>query len=380
MKALRLHAELLQTEGSMESSRVRSPRASATWKNARLIVEELPVPQPGPEDILLRVSYSGLGGRDFLLAETGTETNLGYPGAASLPVTLGHEFSGVVAGYGPAVGAAFRESFPVGAAVTAEHTHWCGACGACRSGHLNQCENLEELGFTSDGAHAEYVTVPAKLCWSLAPLVERSGMDQALRLGSLVAGYGVVFRALFSGPSAGEWVPGERVLVIGGGPVGLAAVDLALAAGAAEVQVLEVDPNRRHTARELGAALALAPEDAETLAGPFHRVIDAAGAPELVVSALGSKLAPGAVVSLLARTNLPTTFWSEQLITRNATLAGSQGHAGQGVFERVIRLMAAGRLHPEQIVRETITLDQALQRLVNQKKSEGKILVQHGNA
>lgn len=380
MKALRLHAELLNPEGGQESGRVRSSRANATWKNARLSVEELPVPQPGPEDILLRVSYSGLGGRDFQLAEGGPKTNLSYPGAASLPVTLGHEFSGVVAGYGHGVSEVFRDAFPVGTAVTAEHTHWCGACGACRSGQPNQCENLSELGFTSDGAHAEYVAVPAKLLWSLGPLVERCGMDQALRLGSLVAPYGVVFRALFASPSAGGWLPGDRVLVIGGGPVGLAAVDLALAAGAAEVQVLEVDPARRHTARELGASLALAPEDAETLPGPFHRVIDAAGAPELVVATLANKLAPGATVSLLARTGLPTTFWSEQLITRNATLAGSQGAAGQGVFERVIRMMAAGRLHPEQVVRETVTLEQALQRLLLQKRSEGKILVQHGNA
>ncbi|RZA07556.1 MAG: hypothetical protein EOP11_07350 [Proteobacteria bacterium] len=361
VKALRLHAE-----------------DSTPQEAARLSVEELPVPQPAADELLIRVSYSGLGGGDFRRVETASRL-----ARAGLPtVTMGHEFSGIVAGYGSGLNEDFRAQFGVGTPITAEEILWCGACGPCRSAQTNYCENLRVLGFSSDGAHAEYVTVPAKNCWSLQPLVDQLGLDSALRFGSLSGAYGLAYRALFTDERGGAhgWLPGDRILILGAGPVGLAVLDLARAAGAAEVQVLEVDPARRHTARELGAALALAPEDADTLGGKYDRVIDATGAPELIAQLLdGKKVAAGAAISMLAHTGLSAAYQTEALISSGARLVGVQGQAG-GVLERVVRMLATGCLQPEKLIRETITLETALQRLLQQKKCEGKILVQHGNA
>jgi threonine dehydrogenase-like Zn-dependent dehydrogenase len=286
-----------------------------------------------------------------------------------------------VAGYGAGLPENFRELFPVGTAVTCEETLWCAACSACRAGKMNYCERLRVLGDSHEGAHAEYLTVPARACWSLQPLVDKFGLDSALRYGSLAGSYGLAYRALFADERGGPagWLPGDRILILGGGPQGLAALDLARAAGAAEIHVLEIDPSRRQTARELGASLALAPEDAETLGIRYDRVIDAAGSAELMNQVLRNQLAPGAAVSFLSPATFAMTISTEALSFRGARVVAVQGQSG-GIMERVVRLLAEGRLQPEKLIRETVTLEQALQRLMLQKKAEGKILVRHGNA
>jgi threonine dehydrogenase-like Zn-dependent dehydrogenase len=358
VKALRLHSE--------NAAAPDAPRA--------LRLEEVPVPQPAADELLIRVSYSGLRGGEFRRAA-------GAPGAASA-VTLGQEFSGIVAGYGAGLSEAYRELFPVGSAITCEDTLWCGACETCRAGKLNYCDQLRTLGANREGAHAEYVAVPARACWSLQPLVDKLGLDNGLRFGALTGSYGLAYRALFADErgGAGGWLPGDRILILGGGPQGLATLDMARAAGAADVHVLEIDPSRRQTARELGASLALAPEDADSLGQRYDRVIDAAGSPELLRHVLQSPLSAGAKVELLSPADhAETNLLSASLLSQGAGIRAVQGQSG-GIMERVVRMLAAGRLQPEILIRETITLEQALQRLSLQKKSEGKILVQYGNA
>jgi threonine dehydrogenase-like Zn-dependent dehydrogenase len=376
MKALRLHADFRSPEGM----HIPQPApAAATWENPRLNVDELPVPQAGADDMLIRVSYSGLGGGDFELTAMAGPGRLAYPGCTRIPITLGYEFSGVIAGYGISVPRELRDALPIGTPITAEDLRWCGHCTACRSGQMSACAHAEKLGFTSDGAHAEYLTVPARLCWSLAPIAEKQGMDFALRLGALTNAYAAAFRGMFGGGGETRWTPGGRVLVIGCGPVGLATLDLAIASGAADVQVLEIDPARRQTARELGASLALAPEDADTLADNFDWVIDAAGAPATLATMLEKKAARGSAVLLLGRSLSSATLPAEVMLEKNLRLMGTRAAVGGGCFERVIRMLAAGRLQPEKVLRETITLEQAATWLASQKKCEGKVLVSHGN-
>ena len=371
MKALRLHADPLLAGSA------RSANASQAFRNPRVILEETKTPEPRANELLLRVSYCGLCGSDFHLAEPrAQDAQMTYPGLAQLPVTIGHEFSGIVVGHGPGTNDSVRSAFPIGTPVTAEEMQWCGECLTCRSGHVNHCEALEEIGFTTDGAHAELIRVPAKYCWSLRGLAESLGTDAALRLGALVEPYAVSFRALFQGAHGGAWMPGSRVLVLGCGPIGLAAADLALAAGALSVDAIETDANRRKFAKELGLGKVITgTAELASLHSTYDWIVDAAGATRLAAEIAGERLAVGGTLCLLARTDEPAPLVPEALITRNARIVGSQGHSGESTFRRVIDLMSAGRLRAAQFVREVVTLEEAAERLAQQKKSEGKILV-----
>lgn len=376
MKALRLHAEPL---GPAEGGRLRAESASAAWRNPRLALEQVEKPEPAADELLIRVAYCGICGSDFHLADPSHDT-LVYSGLAELPVTIGHEFSGEVVAHGGGLPEAVRARFPLGTLVTAEEMVWCGHCDACRGGHVNHCEELEELGFTSDGAQAEYIRVPARLCWSLEALRARHGGEAALRLGAVVEPYAVSYRALFQGAHGGRWVPGLRVLVVGCGPIGLAAVDLALLGGALCVHTLETEPKRRQLSLELGAELALPPDGAAALPSQYDWIIDAAGATGACLGLLHNHGAIGATLCVLARTDETAHLQPETLITRNARVVGSQGHSGESAFRRVIELMGAGRTQAELLVREVISVEEALSRLQRQEKCEGKTLVQYGSA
>ncbi|MGZ3682567.1 MAG: alcohol dehydrogenase catalytic domain-containing protein [Bdellovibrionota bacterium] len=359
MKALRLRAD---REG-------RSADASVAWDSPQVRLEEISAPVPRADELLIRVRYCGLCGSDYHLASGA------YPGLASLPVTIGHEFSGVVAGHGAGTSPGVVAAFPVGTPVTAEEMQWCGSCGACRAGHVNHCENLEELGFTVDGAHSEFVRVPAKYCWSLAGLCDRVGEENSFRLGAMVEPYSVSFRALFQGAHAGAWIPGQRVLVLGAGPIGLAACDLALAAGALDVACVEVDSARRDLAARIGVSPSVGLDGLAALSGQYDWILDAAGAPPLLMNLAQNHLAVGGTVCLLARTAEALPLLPELLITRNARVVGSQGHSGEGTFGRVIALMGSKRLRALDLVEKVVTLEEAAERLTAQEKCGGKIFV-----
>lgn len=373
MKALRLHAEPLQPARAGART-VRAVDASKSWRNPRVALEEISTPVPNAGELLLQVEYSGLCGSDYHLAGASETNTICYPGLAELPVTIGHEFSGRVTAHSEGMSEAAKKAFPVGAIVTAEEMLWCGECSACRAGHLNHCENLEELGFTRDGAHAEYVKVHSRYCWRLDPLIPRYGESGALRLGALVEPYSVSYRALFQGAHGGKWLPGNKVLLFGAGPIGIAAVDLALAAGAAEVHVVEPVESRRELAIQLGASLAVSPDELQRLPREYDWIVDAAGTAQSIELA-SSHLEIGGSLCLLARTNSPGIIAPESLITHNTRIFGSQGHSGESAFPRVIALMAAGKLRADRLIGTEISLEQAAEKLNRQEKHSGKVLV-----
>jgi threonine dehydrogenase-like Zn-dependent dehydrogenase len=372
MKALRLSATPIA-----DQNLTRSKEACKSWKNPKVTLEETPSPTPGPGELLLQVEYCGLCGSDYHLAESRAgDSSLFYPGLVELPVTIGHEFSGKVVAHGPQMSMAAKKNFPIGAIVTAEEMLWCGECGACRSGQLNHCENLEELGFTRNGAHAEFVSVHSKYCWSLEPLVKKFGEKNALRIGALVEPYSVSYRALFQGAHGGKWLPGDTLLIFGAGPIGLAALDLALTAGAAAVHVVEQLEERQKFAKELGAEKVFSPEDLAKL-DRYDWIIDAAGT-NLATQVAATKLNVGGSLCFLARSKEPCLIQPENLITNNSKFFGSQGHSGESAFPRVITLMAADKLRPLQLILEEIDLEAAEKRLRSQEKIAGKILVRPG--
>ena len=214
MKGLRLEAdwdprpEAFGTIDPGDAAAGVGRRGNHVWRNPRITLSDLPDPSPAADEVVIRVGACGICGSDLHFVERDADGYMLYPGLVRTPVTTGHEFAGVV----EAVGADVRD-LAVGDLVCAEEIASCGECLACRAGRPNNCTRIEELGFTFDGAHAEYVAVRARYCWSLAPLLD-AGVQPApaVRHGALVEPVGVGYIALFV--SAGGFLPGASVGVV----------------------------------------------------------------------------------------------------------------------------------------------------------------------
>jgi scyllo-inosose 3-dehydrogenase len=355
-------------------------RGNRIWRNPRIRVAHLPDPAPKRDEVVIRVGACGICGSDLHFVERDADGYMLYPGLVRTPVTTGHEFAGVV----EAVGQDVTDLAP-GDLVCAEEIAWCGECPACRAGRPNNCTRIEELGFSFDGAHADYVAVRARYCWSLA-LLSEAGVpaEQVVQHGALVEPIGVAYVALFV--SAGGFMPGSSVGVVGAGPIGLAAIALARAAGAGRILAAEVLERRRQLAVEMGAddvvdpsalgagGLAQAARDWSRGRG-IDVWVEASGATGIAES-MAATIAPAGKIVLIGRGPHTIDLDPEHLIVRGASLHGSIGHSGSGAFGHVIDLMAAGRLDMTPLISRTVDLDGAARLLDGTPRREaGKVLV-----
>lgn len=364
MNALQLIADFIPkptyqlSELELQTHKIKS--GSSVWHNPRLEFSNLPDPECGADEVLIRVTAVGICGSDMHMYEAGTDGYILYPGLTRFPNILGHEFSGQILELGKDV-----RGLVVGDLVAVEEVNWCGTCDACRRGLVNHCTQMEELGFTTPGAMAQYVAVKAKYCWKLTEIVERLGADQAILLGAMVEPTGVSYHAMFNRLST--WKPGMYAAVYGGGPIGLAAIALAAAAGASQIIAFDVSEKRLEIAKKLGATTTLNPTGLDlntvllelTHGHGVDFVIEAAGAPQYTLSPLTSGLAVGATIAHIGRSEKPTSLSLEHYQVRGVQLAGSLGHAGHGTFPNVIRLMASGKLDMRPMVSAQMALRDA---------------------
>ena len=188
----------------------------------KLVVEEVERPVPGENEVLVRVVRCGVCGSDATIYR-------GLHPYAKSPVVMGHEFAGVVE--------------DTGTRVTVIPHLVCGKCEACRSGTTNFCEQLRCMGAEADGAHAEYVVVPADMA---VPIPEAMSMDQAAMVEPAAVAYHAARR--------GEIRSSDTVLVVGAGPIGIFTMQCCRALGAGQVFVADLDAARLALASRLGAA------------------------------------------------------------------------------------------------------------------------------
>ncbi len=386
MKALRLDAEwaprpaAAATIDPADAAARLARRGNQVWRNPRITLDAVPDPAPGPDELVIRVGACGICGSDLHFVETDADGYMLYPGLIRTPVVTGHEFAGVV----EAVGAAVRDFAP-GDLVCAEEIAWCGECLACRAGRPNSCTRIDELGFSFDGAHAEFVAVRSRYCWSLAPLLEAGiSTDRTFQLGALVEPTGVAYVAMFV--TAGGFMPGASIGVVGAGPIGLAAIALARAAGAARIVAFEIADGRRQLATAMGADQVLDPRDlgSSGIAEAAREVsrgrgidiwVEASGAAG-VAEAMAASVAPAGKLVLIGRGPNEIDLDPELLIVRGAAIHGSIGHSGSGTFGHVIDLMAAGRLDMSRIVSATVDLEGGARLLDGTPRREaGKTLI-----
>lgn len=207
-------------------------------KPQQLVAEEVQSPVPGPGETVIAVKSVGICGSDI-------HAYYGQHPYISCPIVPGHEFAGVVTQVGDGVDEAW-----LGKRVTALPSLVCGQCHNCRIGRFNICQELKVIGCQTDGALAEFVKAPAD---KLFLLPEKMNWEEATLVEPLAVAVHAVRTA--------EDIVGQRVVVYGGGTIGLLVMQVAKAYGAKEVILSEPHPFRRNLAKQLGADYTIDPTE-----------------------------------------------------------------------------------------------------------------------
>ncbi|MDR7400912.1 MAG: L-threonine 3-dehydrogenase [Armatimonadota bacterium] len=309
----------------------RAPKMRAVVKSDAgpgLDLATVPVPRPGPGEILVRVWAAGICGTDLHIATWDAWAR----SRVIPPRIIGHEFCGTVVETADDV-----DGVAVGDFVSGEGHIACGRCRPCRTGLNHLCERLQVVGIDRDGAFAEYVTLPARNAWKVDPGIPR---DVAAILDPL----GNAVHAALEAP-----LVGRRVAVVGCGPIGLMAIAICRHAGAAFVAASDISDARLALARRMGADLVV---DARTedLAA---RIREAGGdGVDVVLEMSGSEaglaaglraLRPGGWVSLLGLPDQPVRVdLAGGVIFKGARLAGIFGRKIWQTWEEATALLRRG--------------------------------------
>lgn len=374
-----------------EERRTRMARVgSSVWKHPSVQVQEVADPECGPGDVVIAVAAAGLCGSDLHFFETDAEGYMHYPGMARFPSVPGHEVAGEVVRVGSDV-----RTLRVGDLVCLDDMVCCGNCESCRRGFPNQCENLDDIGFTMNGGCAELVRVPARNCWNINALLPRYRNDRgaALEAGAGIEPFTVAYNALFE--CAARIKPGAYAVVFGAGGIGLASVQLLRATGAAQIIVFEHHPLRRSLAERFGAQHVFAANGAGPSSGPPpHQVVleltggvgadilvEAAGAFNHTVTEMERCAANGSQIVIIGRDRLRVPMFLENFQCKKANLIGAMGNTGYGTYPNVIRMMAAGLLDPTPMVTDRFGLEEFELALAKAKTRQGgKVLLRMGGA
>jgi 2-desacetyl-2-hydroxyethyl bacteriochlorophyllide A dehydrogenase len=273
------------------------------------------------------------------------------------PFILGHELTAEVAAVAPGV-----DAVKVGQRVTVNPARACGFCAYCKGGQINLCRKTIMLGSASttpptDGALAEFVTVRADQCHLLP-----DDMDDGI--GAMMEPLSVALHAV---KRAGT-VSGKRVLVTGGGTIGLLVAMTARAFGAVPVAVSDIVATRRNKAIELGADVALDPtahdlhHQVQELTGlGFDMVFEASGAPPALRAAFDLVRPGGTIVQIgtVGTADIPIPV--NQLMVREINFRGSMRYGD--TFDEAIRLVAAGRIHVSSLINNVFALEDSVKAL-----------------
>jgi 2-desacetyl-2-hydroxyethyl bacteriochlorophyllide A dehydrogenase len=333
---------------------------AAIWEApGDLRIGERPDPTPGDGEIVVAVGACGLCGTDLHIADGD------FP-PAPYPLVPGHEFAGEVVAVGRAV-----EEIEEGQRVAVDPSLFCGHCAFCREGRGNLCANWAAIGDTVDGAFAEYVRVPAANAYALPD-------ELSLPEGALIEPVSCAVRGLHRLGIR----PGETVLVVGAGTMGLILAQLVLRAGAARVAVADTNSAKLPLAESLGAESAATDIAALREAEPsgFDCAIDATGAPPAIEAAFdalrrGGRLMVFGVASGEATVSLsPFRIYNDEI-----TVLGSM--AVLNSFAPAVELVRAGAVDTSAMLSHEFPLDGFGDALGVVRRGEGvKVQVRPGRS
>jgi L-iditol 2-dehydrogenase len=341
-------------------------KALLLTKYRSLEIADLPVPTPGPDEVLIRVAACGICGSDVH----------GYDGSSGRripPIVMGHEAAGVVASLGANV-----KNFSEGDRVTFDSTIYCGTCGYCARGEVNLCDNRQVLGvscgdYRRAGAFAEFVVVPARIVYRLP---DNLSFDEAAMLEAVA----VAVHAVSLIPIAPD-----NALVIGAGTIGLLALQALRAAGCSHVFISDTDASRLKLAEDLGATATYAagPELKQkvlqmTNGTGVDLAMEAVGINATVTAAIDSVRKGGSVV-LVGNVTPEVTLPLQKVVTRQIRLQGSCASAGE--YPRAIELISSGAIRVKPLITAIAPLEdgpQWFQRLYAREPNLMKVVLAPG--
>jgi 2-desacetyl-2-hydroxyethyl bacteriochlorophyllide A dehydrogenase len=315
-----------------------------------IFVREVEKPSPGPKDLLVRVEACGICGTDrhLLLGE--------FPSRP--PVTLGHEFCGIIEAMGGDV-----SGFAIGQRITGNPNIHCGRCDQCQVNRVNLCRNLQAIGIHRDGGFADYVIVPQKQAYALP-----------LGLSPLHGAFCEPLACCLHGVDMAQIKTGSSVIVLGGGVIGLLTVQLARLAGAAQVVLVTRQAAKRRLAEELGATASLDPNagdligaaagPAGTLPGGADVVFECAGVAETVEQSARLARSGGTAVILgVMAQGAKVSFEPFDILFRELRIIGS--FINPDTHGRAAAMIASGIIKVDPLISRTIPLSEAPEAIGN---------------
>lgn len=330
-----------------------------------LALNHVAPPMPAAGEVLLQVHSTGVCGTDLHIDEWTRSYHFLAP---ALPVTIGHEFSGVVVGCGEGVAAdALGQLVAVRPSVT------CGQCAACTAGHFDACQTRRGIGVMRHGGFAEYVAVPWRNCVHIP-----AGVDP--EVAAMAEPLSVSYEAV---RTAGVQ-PGDRVLVLGPGNIGQGIALFAQAAGASLVVVGGYDDAARlQVLRRMGFAQLLDFKDqdmdtalaAYTRDGDFDVVIEATGSAAVIAPAMRALKTHGVLV-ITGIHAAPVPIDLTALVRRHQQLRGSY-RAPERCWPEVVEFMRQHQTQLRHMVTHRVPLAQAPEAFaLARARQASKVLVQ----
>ncbi|MEU9112307.1 zinc-dependent alcohol dehydrogenase family protein [Streptomyces sp. NPDC048483] len=290
-------------------------------------------PTPGPGEVIVAPAAVGICGTDVHIVQ-------GEFAPTPYPIIPGHEFTGEIVALGAGV-----TGLRTGEQVAVDPSLFCGACHYCAIGHGNLCENWGAIGDTVDGAMAEYVKVPAANCYRLPESVDVAQGTLIEPLSCAVRGFDVLPRRL-----------GDHYLIYGAGTMGLMMLQLAKAAGAASLSVVDINKDRLEIAERLGAdATAAAAPDLDRPQG-WETVIDCTGVIPVIEDGLTRVRRGGTFQQFgVAPSAAKASFSPFRVYNDEITIVGSM--AVLHSFGRAVDLMAKGVIDADTMITHSFGLD-----------------------
>lgn len=332
----------------------------------QLEVTEMPTPEIGPEEVLVRVRACGICGSDVHGFDGGS-------GRRVPPLIMGHEAAGEVSAVGANV-----TRFKPGDRVTFDSTVYCGTCWFCRRGQINLCDNRNVLGVSTGeyrrhGAFAEFVAVPQHIVYSLP---DNLSFEEA----ALIESVSIAFHAVSRTPIS----LADTAVVVGTGMIGSLVIQTLRAVGCGKIIAVDIDDYKLERALEFGADEGLNSKKvdiaAEVAARTEGRGADVAfevvGATAPLATAI-SAVRKGGVVTLVGNLARNVDLPVQNVVTREITLYGSCSSAGE--YPACIAMMARGAINVKPLISVTASLEQGpewFDRLYNHEPGVMKVILQ----
>ena len=274
-----------------------------------LELADVPRPNPGPRDVLIRVQKTGICGTDRHIYEW----DAWAASRIKPPMVVGHEFVGIVADVGVGV-----KMVQPGDRVSGEGHIGCGYCYACRTGQSHICEKVDILGVDINGCFAPYVVLPESNIWKVDPAIPD---DHAC----LFDPFGNAMHTVMAQP-----ISGRQVLVVGCGSIGLMAVGILHVGGADLIIAIEPNPFKREIAKKMGADVVMEEIDPKEIKALTDRegvdvVLEMSGNPKAIVKAFDCIRNGGDVALLGIPPGEVCITWAKQIIFRGLTIRGING-------------------------------------------------------